>query len=673
MATGKKRARSGKAKKPGAGPKPRAQKAEQLQSANEEVQSANNELQNRNLELSHSNNDLTNLLASVQLAIVMLGPDLRVRRYTPAAEKLFNLIQGDVGRPLSDIKLNIPTEELERLMQEVIQNVTVHEREVQDRTGRWYSMRLRPYRTLENRIDGVVLVMLDIHERKNSEQALRESEARFEMLADNAPVLIWMSDLNGYRFVNRAFEEFVGEGENEIRGLNINAFIHRDDRDTFDNDYRDAEAARRSFEVRARFRRTDGEFRWTKTVGIPRFQSDGQLVGYVGGTFDITDMKEAEAALLELDRGKNEFLAMLAHELRNPLSGVRNASRLLFDSKDEKVMTRAREIIDRQTAQMVRMIDDLLEVSRVTQGKIRVRFERVDLEAVLRHSIDSTDADRKLRNQDLKVPLLNGETWIDGDPMRLEQIFVNLLHNASKFTPEGGRISLALAVETGSNDDLRAVVRVTDNGAGIESSALPRIFDLFVQGDRPMQRAGLGLGLTLAKRLVLMHDGTIEALSEGRNKGSEFVVRLPMRTPPGSNPPRPGSESGTGARNRTSAGGKRILVIDDDEDAAEGLKLFLEQAGHDVQMAFDGESALELVRQFRPDTVLVDIGLPKMDGYAVAEALRKHAETRHALLIAVTGFGADGDIRKSRDAGFDDHMTKPVNLDQLLARVEQGL
>ncbi|HET7097117.1 MAG TPA: chemotaxis protein CheB [Casimicrobiaceae bacterium] len=644
---------------------------EEIQSANEELATVNDELQNRNLELSQSNNDLTNLLASVQLAIVMLGPDLRIRRYTPAAEKLFNLIPGDVGRPLSDIKLSIATDELERLMQEVIQNVTVHEREVQDRGGRWYLMRLRPYRTVENHIDGVVLVMLDIHEQKNSEQALRESEARFEMLADHAPVLIWMSDLNGYRFVNKAFEEFVGESESEIRGLNINAFIHRDDRDAFDSAYREAEEGRRSFESRARFRRADGEFRWTKTVGIPRLQSDGHLIGYVGGTFDITDMKEAEAALLELDRGKNEFLAMLAHELRNPLAGVRNASRLLFDSKDEKVIARARDIIDRQTAHMVRMIDDLLDVSRVTQGKIRVRFERVNLDGVLRHSIDSTESDRKLRKQDLKVLLADGDTWVDGDPMRLEQIFVNLLSNASKFTPEGGRISIALGTEPGGNEDVQAVVRVTDNGAGIEPSALARVFDLFVQAERSMHRTGLGLGLTLARRLVVMHDGTIEAFSDGRNKGSEFVVRLPVRPPPGTASEQPDASQTAGA-NRRSVAIKRILVIDDDEDAAEGLKLLLEQSGHEVRVASDGEKGLELVRQFRPDSVLIDIDLPKMDGYAVAEALRSRPETRHALLIAVTGFGADGDIRKSRDAGFDDHLTKPVNLDQLLMRIEQN-
>ncbi len=454
---------------------------EEIQSANEELATVNDELQNRNFELSQSNNDLTNLLASVELAIVMLGPDLRIRRFTPAAEKLFNLIPTDIGRALTDIKLNIETDELEMLLADMVKNTSSHEREVRDRNGRWYSMRLRPYRT-EQRVEGVVIVMVDIHEQKSAVQALLESEARFELLADTAPVLIWTSDREGCRFVNRAFEEFVGENEPQIRGASISAFMHREEREAFEHVFADAMRERRGFETRARLRRADGVFRWTKMIANPRFAPDGSIAGYVGGAFDITDMKEAEAALLELDRGKNEFLAMLAHELRNPLAGVRNASRLLSESKDPSVIERANQIIDRQTGHMVRLIDDLLEISRITQGKIRMRFDRVDLNAVLQHSVDATDADRKSHGQTITVSRPPTPIVADADPLRVEQVVVNLLQNASKFTPPNGHIWLTLDVDTEGESSM-AVIRVRDDGVGIDPATLPYIFDLFLQAD----------------------------------------------------------------------------------------------------------------------------------------------------------------------------------------------
>ena len=646
---------------------------EEIQSANEELATVNDELQHRNQELSQSTNDLANLIASGELAIIMLSADLRIRRFTPAAEKLFKLIPSDIGRALSDLNLHVVIDDLETLLRSVIENGEPYDGEIQDRRGRWYLMRLRPYRTPGDQTEGVVVVVLDIDQRKRSEQALQESESRFELLANNAPVLIWMSDRSGYHFVNRAFEEFVGQSENEIRGTEVTGFVHPDDRGTFETIYRDAEKEHSRFEVRHRFRGADGEYRWTKTVGIPRVGGEGERLGFVGGTFDITDMKEAEAALLELDRRKNEFLAILAHELRNPLAGIRNSSRLLSVAYDESVHARAREIIDRQTAQMVRMIDDLLEVSRVTQGKIRVRPQRIRLDEVIRQSIETTETDRKERNQDLEVALPEAAAWVDGDATRLEQVFVNLLHNATKFTPDRGTVWLSLAREESADDgDGIAVVRVRDNGIGIESSALDSIFDLFVQGDRRMARAraGLGIGLTLAKRLIEMHGGTIEVHSAGAGKGSEFIVRLPLKSPPSAEAPPKVKDSAevrrTPARQTSQ---RRVLIIDDDADAADALSLLLKHAGHDVAVAEDGERGLDGAARFMPEVVLVDIGLPTMDGYDVVRELRRRPDTATALMIAVTGYGTESDVRKSHEAGFDDHLTKPVNLDVLLARL----
>jgi two-component system CheB/CheR fusion protein len=285
---------------------------EEIQSSNEELATVNDELQNRNRELSTSNNDLVNLLASVQMPIVMLGSDLRIRRITPPAERLLNLIPADLGRPIGDIKLSIEVPDLEELVLEVVATMSAREREVQDRAGRWYSLRVRPYRTLENRIDGAVILFVDIENLKKAEQALRESEARFEVLANNAPVMIWLNDLAGPRFVNRAYEEFVGASESEIRNAEPSRYVHPDDAVGYLAIYEEALRGRKPFEARARFRRADGEYRWMKSVGVPRIVNGGEMVGFVGCTFDITDMKEAESALVELDRGKNQFLAMLA-------------------------------------------------------------------------------------------------------------------------------------------------------------------------------------------------------------------------------------------------------------------------------------------------------------------------------------------------------------------------
>ncbi|MGE5617136.1 MAG: CheR family methyltransferase, partial [Bacillota bacterium] len=262
---------------------------EEIQSANEELATVNDELQNRNLELSQTNNDLTNLLSSVNMAIVMLGPDLRIRRFTQPAEKILNLIHADVGRPISDIKLNIKAPELEAMLADVIETVTTRESEVQDRNDRWYSLRMRPYRTLENKIDGAVLMLIDIDNMKRAEQAIRESEQRFELLANTGPALIWLKDLDSCRFVNRAFEEFTGETEAEICRRGEGSFVHPDDRKAFDEAYDEAIRLKKRFEIRTRFRRADGSYRWMKVIAMPRLL-ENRLAGSVGTAMDINDL-----------------------------------------------------------------------------------------------------------------------------------------------------------------------------------------------------------------------------------------------------------------------------------------------------------------------------------------------------------------------------------------------
>ena len=645
---------------------------EEIQSSNEELATVNDELQNRNRELSTSNNDMINLLASVQMPIVMLGPDLRIRRITPPAEKLLNLIPADLGRPIADIKLGVEVPDLEALVLEVIETMSAREREVQDRAGRWYLLRVRPYRTLENKIDGAVILFVDVETLKKAEQALRESEARFEVLANNAPVMIWLNDLAGPRFVNRAYEEFVGAPESEIRNAEPSRYVHPDDAVGYLAMYDEALRGRKPFEARARFRRADGEYRWMKSVGTPRFVDGGEMVGFVGCTFDITDMKEAESALIELDRGKNEFLAMLAHELRNPLSGVHNASRLLAHTDDESIIVQARTIIDRQTAHMMRMVNDLLDVSRITHGKIQLSHEPVDIAAVLRRSVETTLGDRQVHQQALTLDLPDKPVWVRGDAMRLDQVFCNLLNNASKFTRRDGRIWVSVerdAPKAKSHGEAWATVRVRDNGIGIDPALLPRVFELFVQSERSSERArtGIGLGLTLARRLVDLHGGTIEAISAGNSLGSEFVVRIPL-LPQAEIP-----EHAEGRLLRRAATApRRILIVDDNRDCAESLGLMFTLTGHTVKVVHDGGAAPPAAAEFKPDAVLLDIGLPDMDGYSVARALRENGATRGTLIVATTGYGRQEDVRKSREAGIDEHMTKPIDPDLLMEYIERG-
>jgi two-component system CheB/CheR fusion protein len=634
---------------------------EEVQSANEELASVNSELHNRNAELTHSINDFTNLLASVQLPILMLGPDLQVRRFTMAAEKTLGVSAADIGRPLRDIKLVVGGELVAEMARDVVETITARETEVRDAAGRWHMLRVRPYRTVDNRIEGAVVVLVEVDRIKRAEQSLRESEARFELLANSAPVMIWMSDASGLRFANRAFEEFVGAMEPAIRGVGWGELMHPDDRAGFTASYDDAVAARAPFVARARLKRADGEYRWMKCMANPRFDGSGAFQGFVGCAVDLTDVKEAETALEALERSKDEFLAMLAHELRNPLSGVRNASLLLRRTRGDPIVDEARKIIDRQTETMVRMVDDLLDVTRITHGKIRIEADPVDLVEVMRRAISDCEPECDAAKLHLEVQLPARPLVVQGDAVRLAQVFSNLLGNAAKFTPAGGHIWVSLERESRGAHTL-AVARVRDDGSGISTAMLSRVFDLFVQEDRKAGGGGVGLGLTLARRLVELQGGTIEARSPGRGKGSEFIVRLPIGQ---------ARTDAAAPATHAHANPRRLLIVDDNRDSAWSLRMMLSLDGHDVAIVSTGGEAVEAAARMQAEVVLLDIGLPDMDGYAVAQALRGDPRTRDALIIAATGYGRSQDRERSRRAGIDAHLTKPIDLDELGAILER--
>jgi signal transduction histidine kinase/CheY-like chemotaxis protein len=366
------------------------------------------------------------------------------------------------------------------------------------------------------------------------------------------------------------------------------------------------------------------------------------------------------------DRRKDEFLAMLAHELRNPLAPIRNALEIvrLRGRERRRDLRQSWDMIERQVEHLSRLVDDLLDVSRITSGTIRLEKQRVELSEVVRRAVETSRPLIEGRRHRLEVTLPPRPLFMHGDLTRLAQVFLNLLNNAAKYTAEGGRISLTVETRGGSQEaPAEAVLRVRDTGMGIPPEVLPRVFDLFTQADRSLDRApgGLGVGLTLVRRLVEMHGGSVQAFSEGSGKGSEFVVRFPLSWSAAPAPARQRNGSLQTVQRR------RILVVDDNRDSAQSLAILLRLLGNEVATAHDGPTALQAAEQFRPEVALLDIGLPGMDGYELARRLRALPQLRQLRLAALTGYGSAEDRRRSQEAGFDEHLVKPVEMETLHA------
>jgi CheY-like chemotaxis protein/two-component sensor histidine kinase len=380
-----------------------------------------------------------------------------------------------------------------------------------------------------------------------------------------------------------------------------------------------------------------------------------------GTTRDVTERKQLEGSLIEADRRKDEFLATLAHELRNPLAPIRNAVQLLKYTSpvDEKVRI-SREIIDRQVRHMVRLIDDLMDVSRITIGQVNLRNERVGLRRVLDDALEAATPAIETGKHHLVVKLPDDAPELEGDPTRLSQVFQNLLDNAAKYTPPGGTITLSATTQGD-----QVAISVRDTGIGIASDVQPRVFELFtrVHPSDGIKSSGLGIGLSLARKLVELHGGRIEVRSEGSSTGSEFIVTLPIA---GAGDLKPqGSEQ---PAHIIADSRQRVLVVDDNRDAAESLGMLLEMDKCIVALAFDGLQALEALETFQPAIALLDIGMPGMDGYELARRIRATHRGREIVLVALTGWGQADDKKRAAEAGFDEHLTKPVD-PEMLTRV----
>jgi signal transduction histidine kinase/ActR/RegA family two-component response regulator len=374
---------------------------------------------------------------------------------------------------------------------------------------------------------------------------------------------------------------------------------------------------------------------------------------------EMTERRGAESALLAADKRKDEFLATLAHELRNPLAPLRNALEILrLAGNDAGVAQTARDMMERQLQQLVRLVDDLLDVSRITTGKLTLKKEQVDLRTIVENAVDAVNPIIRARQQKLAVALPSEPVFLYVDATRLAQVFLNLLNNAAKFTDPEGQISFSAELKDGN-----VIATVTDTGIGIPADMLPIIFDMFAQADRSLERpnAGLGVGLSLAQRLVELHGGAIEAYSEGAGRGSRFVVRIPAIA---AAVPRPAVAHEAIESTQTEAR-RAILLADDNEDFAASFAMLLRRMGHEVKIAHDGNEALDAALSFTPDLAFLDIGLPKINGYDLARRLRQELREKPIVLIAVTGWGQDSDKLQARNAGFDHHMVKPVEFEQI--------
>ena len=611
------------------------------------------------------NDAFAQLISSVRdYAIFLLDRSGRVASWNPGAERIKGYAAADIiGQHFS---VFYPEEARQRHWPE-------HELQVAEAQGRfedegwriaqggrrfWANVVITALRDDSGELRGYAKITRDLTERLQREEQLRRSEERFRLLVEGVKdYAIFMLDRDGIvASWNSGAERIKGYKAPEIIGKHFSVFYPRD---AVDKKWPEQELAMARehgrFEDEGMRVRKNGTTFWASVVVSPLYDSHGTLVGYAKVTRDLTDRKRVEA-LEKAERQTNEFLAMLAHELRNPLAPISSALQLLAkrppaDPTEQWV----RDVLQRQTGQMSRLVDDLVDVSRIRRSAILLQTEPVDLREVVRVAADASLQWMQARRHTLKLDMPQQELVVRGDETRLVQVLQNLLHNSAKYTPEGGRIEVHARRVADA-----AVLTVKDNGMGMEPEMLNAAFDLFRQGPQSLDRAdgGLGVGLTLVQRLVAMHGGTVEARSAGPGYGSEFIVRLPAN--PG------GRISNTSEEPQVPAQlSLRVLVVDDNQDAANALRLLLESDGHQVKVATDGVSGLALAREYKPDYLLLDIGLPRLSGYDIAASLRADPAMKYTTIVAITGYGQLHDRTRTAAVGFDHHLTKPVEFSAL--------
>ncbi len=638
------------------------------------------------LMLGEEKERLRTTLASIGDAVISTDPDARVIYLNPVAESLTGWTNADaVGLPLTQIfhivnestRLPVDNPALRALEHGLIVGLANHtvliarngsERPIDDSAA--------PIRSVDGEVVGCVLVFRDITSRHHAEAQLRDREEQFRRTLNEVaiPTLLHADD-DQILLVNKAWTSLSGYRHQDIPTISDWTQRAYGERHIFVKEYIDA-----LFDSDVRV--DNGEWDVTTATGETRIwhffttpvgREHGGRRLLVSNAIDVTDQRRAEgelrrlaAELSDADRRKDEFLATLAHELRNPLAPIRNGLEILQrGDPGGAVHEQVRVMMKRQTDQLVRLVDDLMDVSRITRGTLELRKEQVELAVVLRHAVETARPEMEAKGQQLTMTLPPTPAVVDADATRLCQVFANLLNNAAKFSDRGGHIWLTVERQDGE-----FVIGVKDAGIGIAPAALPKIFDMFVQADSTLERSqgGLGIGLTLAKRLVEMHAGRIEARSAGLGTGSEFVVRLPAAL----SVPRSAGRGTDASGANAAVPSRRILIADDNDDSVTTLEMLLTALGNDVRTARDGQEAVDVARQFEPEMVVMDIGMPKLNGYDACRQIRALPFAARTVMVALSGWGQENDKRRSQEAGFHFHLVKPVDpvtLEQVLAQM----
>jgi len=638
---------------------------EELQSVNEELYTVNAEYQRKIAELTELTNDMDNLLASTEVGTIFLDGQLRIRKFTPQIADTFGLLPHDVGRPIETFAHKMHYPDLVADLRQVVASSQSIERDIVDPHGKSFFLRLLPYRA-KGVADGVVLTLIDVSGLKAAEDALFHERYLLNSLLRSVPDAIYFKDTRG-RFIrfNHAMAARLGVPD-PADAIGKTAFDLAD-KDTAIALHHEDEAVLRSGRPQhyrlERRKAANGSEAWDMVTRLPLVDRDDAIVGVIAIFRDVTEQVRARAKIDEEVRRRDQFLAMLSHELRNPLGAVVTATSMLKSAEPQsRLQEKTVSVLERQSRQMARLLDDLLEASRVTQNKIELRRRVVDLRLISAEAADAVRSQMDEKGLNFTVDLDAEPVWVHGDAARLQQVHINLLSNAVKYTPRGGAVSLQVRREPNG-----AVIRVKDNGAGISPQMLDSVFDLFVQARHTLDHSngGLGVGLTLVRALVELHGGTVTAVSDGDGTGSEFAVRLPLTTL--SEPAR----TQDGVPLPTPPSGMKIVIVEDNADSREMLCAMLRQAGLVCYDAADGLAGLRTIDAVAPDVVILDVGLPEMDGLEVARRIR--ANPRHAgvHLIALTGYGRSGDRVATTQAGFDCHLVKPVQPAELLTLLAQ--
>jgi two-component system, chemotaxis family, CheB/CheR fusion protein len=671
---------------------------EELQSSNEELSTLNQELEDRNGQLGQLNDDLVNAFGSVDLPIMMVGSDLRLRRFTPAAEKLLNLAPADLGRPLEQLRPDFDVSGLADEVRQVIQTESAADREVKDRQGRAYRLRMSPYKTRDNRVDGAVLAMVDVDALKRSaervQQALEYASAIVETVVE--PLLVLDSALRIEK-ANRAFyEDFkvtagqtegrlvfeLGDGQWDIPALKValTEVLSGRSVDAFEVEHEFPGLGRRTMVVsarRLRYDRGDASERillaFEDRTEVRRAQTNRE------GLLRLEQVARQKAELA--DRVKDDFVATVSHELRGPLTSIAGWLHILRGDPPADAATAARGLatIDRAVRAQTRLIQDLLDHSRIVAGKLELSLAVVDLGAIAQLVFDSLRAPAEAQGVTLELERGDTAAVILADADRLQQVLWNLVSNAVKFTPRGGSVRASIIRVEGHFQ-----ITVADTGRGIDPAFLPHVFDRFRQEKASTSRGhpGVGLGLSIVRQLVELHGGTVTAESAGPGRGATFTVRLPIPAvlaepdggdhdrrvaevmPPGTVPPQPAL---------TLLAGVRVLVTDDDTDAREALVTVLERYGAEVTGANSADATLQALRHGLPDVLVSDIGMPEEDGFSLLRKVRKLRPEEGGRLpaVAVTAYEGDDQRAAAMEAGFHAFMTKPVSPVELVDTVAQ--